>query len=193
MRLSRASATSVWRLSMISRALMLSLEGLGGIGMSGGMIRGDRPKRRWKGENPVDLLMELMMWKRFRGKARTQPFWFLSTWNLKHWFTVLFVRSLTLLDCGWKLLEALHLTPVRRVRCFQKEDMKSLSRSETMSVGKPFSQYHLSKNRTASSLAVREVEVRMMRISEDKRSVMVKMQSKPWSRGSGPMKSIDID
>src|ERR1700678_2386922 len=90
-------------------------------------------------------------------------------------------------------IEALHLTPVRRVRCFQKEDMKSLSRSEMMSVGSPFSQYQLSKNRTASSLAVREVEVGMMRISDDRRSVMVRMQLYPWSRGRGPMKSIDTD
>ena len=51
-------------------------------------------------------------------------------------------------------MEALHFIPVIIVRCFQKVDMKSLSWSETMLVGKPFSQYHLSKNKTASSFVV---------------------------------------
>ena len=63
-------------------------------------------------------------------------------------------------------MEALHLIPVRIVRCFQKFDMKILSLSETMSEGRPFSQYHLLKNKTASSLAVREEEVGIMRMSD---------------------------
>ena len=76
-------------------------------------------------------------------------------------------------------MEALHFIPVIIVRCFQKVDMKNLLRSETMLVGKPFSQYHLSKNKTASSFAVRVVEVGMMQMSEPRRSVMVSMQLWP--------------
>ena len=88
---------------------------------------------------------------------------------------------------------ALHLMLVRIVRCFQNTDMKSLSLSETMSEGRPFSQYHLSKNKTASSLAVRVEEVGMMQMSEARQSVIVRIEPWPWSNGRGLMKSIEID
>ena len=65
-------------------------------------------------------------------------------------------------------MEALQEMPVRSIKCFQKEDINSLSRSDTMFIGRPFSQYHLSKNNTASSLAVSLVEVGMIRMSDDK-------------------------
>ena len=61
MRLSRASAMSVRRFSTISRAETCASEGLGGEVISGGKMRGDWPKRRWKGEYPVDLLIEVIM------------------------------------------------------------------------------------------------------------------------------------
>ena len=188
-RLSRASAISFWRFVITSRAEMCASEGLGTELINGGMIRGDRPKRRWKGEYPVDLFTVLMMWKRIRGKALTHPFWFRSTWNLRHWLTVLLVRSLTPLDWGWKLEEALHVIPVSMLRCFQKADMKSLSRSETMSKGKPFSQYQLSKNRTASSLAVSVVVVGMMRTSDEVFAVRRVFWAESDQNWSDPLRS----
>jgi len=78
---------------------------------------------------------------------------------------------------------------VRRVRCFQKRDIKSLSRSDMSSSGNPFSQYQWSKNITASFSAVSFDEVGIIRISEFNLSVIVRMQSKPSSSGRGPMKS----
>ena len=75
-------------------------------------------------------------------------------------------------------METLQVMPVRSVKCFQKEDMNNLSRSDTMFIDRPFSQYHVSKNKTASSLAVSLVEVGMIRMSDDKRSVIVRMQVK---------------
>ena len=60
-------------------------------------------------------------------------------------------------------------------------------------MGSPFSQYQLSKKRTASSSAVRVVLVGIIRTSEFKRSVIVRIQSKPLSGGSGPMKSMETD
>ena len=65
------------------------------------------------------------------------------------------------------------------LRCFQKADINNLSRSETIFNGKPFSQYQLSKNRTASCFAVRVIVVGMMRTSEPRRSVIVSLQLKP--------------
>jgi hypothetical protein len=79
------------------------------------------------------------------------------------------------------------------VKCFQNLDMNNLSRSETMSVGNPFSQYQWLKNITANSFAVREVEVGIMRMSDPRRSVIVRIQLWPWLSGSGPMKSIEMD
>ena len=90
-------------------------------------------------------------------------------------------------------MDALQEIPVRSVRCFQKDDINNLSRSDTMFVGSLFSQYHLSKNNTVSSFDVNFVEVGMIRISDDNRSVMVSIQSCPWSRGKGLMKSMGID
>ena len=103
------------------------------------------------------------------------------------------MRSLAPFDWGWKLVEALHFIPEIIVKCFQKADMNSLSRSEIMSKGRPFSQYQWSKNKTASSFAVSLVDVGMIRTSDPRRSVMVRIQSCPWSKGRGPMKSIVID
>ena len=79
------------------------------------------------------------------------------------------------------------------VNAFQKRDTKILSRSQTMSFGKPFSQYHVLKKVTASSLAVMVVFVGTIRMSEPRRSVIVRIQSYPSSVGNGPMKSIAMD
>ena len=68
--------------------------------------------------------------------------------------------------------------------------MKSLSRSETISKGKPFSQYHLWKNISASCSAVSVETVGMIWMSDPSRSVKVIIVSNPESLGSGPMKSI---
>ena len=76
-------------------------------------------------------------------------------------------------------MEALHLIPVSIVRCFKKLDMNNLSWSETMSEGRLFLQYQLSKNKTASSGALSEVEVGIIQISEPRRSVIVRIQLKP--------------
>lgn len=94
---------------------------------------------------------------------------------------------------GMELEEALHLNPVIIVRFFQEADIKSLSLSNTISRGRPFSQYQQSKNRISSCFAEREVVVGMIRISEPRQSVMVRIQLCPLSSGSGPMKSIEID
>ena len=83
--------------------------------------------------------------------------------------------------------------PVRIIKCFQNLDKKSLSRSEIISKGRPFSQYQFSKKRMAQPSAVRVVFVGMIRTSEWRRSVMVKMQSNPLSMGKGPMKSSEIE
>ena len=93
--------------------------------------------------------------------------------------TDLLVRSLAPFDSGWKLVEALHLIPVINVRCFQNEDINSLSRSEIISIGRPFSQYQLSKKSDANCLAVSVVVVGIILMSEPRRSVIVKMQSWP--------------
>jgi hypothetical protein len=82
--LSRASATSTCRFSITSRAVMCSWMDWVAGRLKGGIIRGEHPKRRWKGEYPVDLLIVLIIWNRIRGSARDQPFWFLSTWNRIH-------------------------------------------------------------------------------------------------------------
>ena len=79
------------------------------------------------------------------------------------------------------------------VRCFQKDDINNLSWSEIILSGRPFSQYQWSKKRTASSLALRVVEVGIILISEFSLSVMVSIQSCPWSLGRGPIKSIDME
>lgn len=90
-------------------------------------------------------------------------------------------------------MDSLCLMPVRIMRCFQNFEMKSLSRSEIMSRGKPFSQYQFSKNNMAHASAVNVVWVGMIRTSELRRSVIVRMQSYPLSTGKGPTKSIEIE
>lgn len=82
------------------------------------------------------------------------------------------------------------LMPVSLCRAHQKQEVKSLSRSDIISRGNPFSQYHFQKNSSTSSSAFNVVFVGTNRISEPRQSVNVMMLSKPWSRGRGPMKSI---
>jgi len=91
---------------------------------------------------------------------------------------------------GWYAEEALCLTPVSTIRRFQKRNINNLSLSDIISKGSPFSQYHLSKNNTASCSAFVFVEHGTSWMSEFKRSVMVRIQSIPFSSGSGPIKSI---
>ena len=93
----------------------------------------------------------------------------------------------------WYEDEYLCLTPVKSIRCLQNFDTNNLSRSEIISMGRPFSQYQLSKKSTASSSAVRVVVVGMIRMSELRRSVIVRIQSKLLSRGKGPIKSIETE
>jgi hypothetical protein len=69
-------------------------------------------------------------------------------------------------------------------------EVNSLSLSEMISSGRPFLQYHSSKKMVASSSAVRLDRVGIIRMSEFKRSVIVRIQSKPESIGRGPMKSM---
>ena len=83
--------------------------------------------------------------------------------------------------------------PVSSCKAFQKHEMKSLLQSETMSSGNPFLQYHFSKNISANCSAVNAAVVGINWMSEPKRSVIVRMVSKPSSSGSGPMKSITTE
>jgi hypothetical protein len=105
-----------------------------------------------------------------------------------HWITVLLVLSLAPSLSGWKLEESFSFTPVSSS---QKWEMKSLPRSETISSGSPFSQYHSLKKISASPCAVREhwQVVGMIRTGPSL-SVMVRMEWKPLSFGKGPMKSM---
>ena len=59
-----------------------------------------------------------------------------------------------------------------------------------MSKGRPFTQYHLSKNTLANFYAVRVEREGIICMSEPRRSVNVMMVSNPLSNGRGPMKSI---
>src|SRR6266702_838079 len=104
--------------------------------------------------------------------------------------TVLLVRSLAPSVSGWYPDDILSLILVSWCSFFQKRARNSLSRSDTISKGSPFSQYQLSKNISASFSAVRVEIVGIRRISEPRRSVRVRIMSKPLSLGSGPMKSI---
>ena len=76
------------------------------------------------------------------------------------------------------------------VQGFPETQTKSLSRSEIMSVGKPFSQYQCTKNSVAKSSAEMSVRQGTSRMSEPRRHVMVAIQSKPSSSGSRPTKSM---
>ena len=68
--------------------------------------------------------------------------------------------------------------------------MKSLSRSDIISRGRPFSQNHLRKNSLARPCTVSVHEVGMIQMSELRRSVIVSIQSCPLLVGRGPIKSI---
>ena len=89
---------------------------------------------------------------------------------------VLFERSLAPSVCGWKAIDIFTSIPIRSVNAFQKFDKKSLSLSQTILRGKPFSQYQLSKKMTASSSAVRSVQHAIVRKSALRRSVMDRIQ-----------------
>ena len=78
------------------------------------------------------------------------------------------------------------------VSACQNRETKSLSRSDTMLDGRPFSQYHAEKNNFAKCSADTSVRVGIRRMSLFSRSVIVAMQLKPSSSGRGPMKSIAI-
>ena len=64
--------------------------------------------------------------------------------------TVLLDLSLDPSVSGWYAVDIFSFIPVNLVSASQNRDTNSLSRSQTMSVGSPFSQYQLSKNTTAS-------------------------------------------
>src|SRR6267378_2930799 len=102
--------------------------------------------------------------------------------------TVLLVHSLAPSVCGWEEDEHFCLTPVRRVRCFQKCNMKSLSQSDISSSGSPFLQYQQSKNITAGFSAVSFIEVGIIQISKFNQLMIFRVQSKLSSSGRGPMK-----
>ena len=68
--------------------------------------------------------------------------------------------------------------------------MKSLSRSEIILSGMPFSQYHLVKKRCTSSSTFWDMVHRINLTSAPSLSVNVSKQSKPSSGGEGPMKSM---
>jgi hypothetical protein len=80
--------------------------------------------------------------------------------------------------------------PVRRCSAFQNLETNNLSLSEIMSNGMPFSQYQCLKNIDASPSAEISVCVGIIHMSEPRRSVIVNMQLKLLSSGSGPTKSI---
>jgi len=63
------SNASCW----ITSEAWISLSELSSLAMSGGIMRGLRPIRNWKGVKPVDALTVFMMLKRTHGKVRCQP------------------------------------------------------------------------------------------------------------------------
>lgn len=106
------------------------------------------------------------------------------------WLTVLLDCSEEPSVSGWKEEDIFSCTPVSLCKAFQNFDMKSLSRTETILSGSPFSQYQWSKKREARASAVKSVQVGISRTSDPRRSVIVSRQLKPLSRGKGPTKSI---
>ena len=154
---------------------------------------GDFLKRSWKGVNLVKLFMVFMILKHILGKARVQPIWSRLMAKWIHWMTVLLVCSLAPSLSGWELEESFSFTPVSWCRLCQNCEMKSLSQSEIISKGSPFSQYHSLKNKLARPCTVREQVVGMIQMLEPSWSVMVRMQSKLFSQGRGPMKSMVCD
>lgn len=79
---------------------------------------------------------------------------------------------------------------MRIFSAFQNFDKNNLSRSDTISNGRPFSQYQWSKNTTANSSAVIFAFVGTILMSDPNRQVIEQIMSYPLSRGSGPTKSI---
>ena len=88
------------------------------------------------------------------------------------------------------MVDIFSYTPVSQCSTFQNLDTKSLSLSETISVGNLFSQYHSLKKRDAKCSAVISVCVGMILISLPKQSVNVTIQFFPSSSGKGPIKLI---
>ena len=80
--------------------------------------------------------------------------------------------------------------PISFINAFQKCETKSLSRSVMSSRGNPFLQNHLSKKIVANSSAVMLVLQGTSWMSAFSLSVMVTIESKLSSLGSGPTKSI---
>ena len=168
----------------------ISTELFGMLGKRGGIIQGVCPMHNWKGEKPVDLLTVFIILSLTLGKARIQPCWFCLTWKQIAWITILFECSLAPSVLEWYAVNILILMPVSLWRWVQNFDKNSLSLSEMISKGKPFSQYHLSKNRSANFSAERLIVEGVFWILEFRRSVNVIMESYPLSEGSGPMKLI---
>ena len=92
-----------------------------------------------------------------------------------------------------KAEDVLMLTPVRLCNVRQKREVNLVSRSHTISVGKPCSQYQWLKDRRAISFALASVRVGMSKISAPSQSVIVRMELKPSSSGRGPTKSMAIE
>lgn len=153
-RLSCASKMLFCNFCMISHAEISSCEEDGCGGIKGEIKCGLHPIWSWKGMKPVVALMVFMMWKEICGRAQDYPCWFCLTWYRKHWFTVLFVCSLMPLVWGWYAVDNIGFTPVSLWSAFQNFEMNSLSLSETMSVGKLFLQYHLSKKNIGQLLCI---------------------------------------
>jgi len=138
----------------------------------------------------VEVLTVFIMSKCMWGRACAQPSWFHSMWYQRAWFTILLVCLLVPSVCGWYAVDIFNLMPVSLCKAFQKHNMNSLSQSETMLLGRPFSQYHLLKNMPARCSAVILVQVSTNWISLPSWSVKVTIQFMPSSSSSGPMKSI---
>ena len=157
-RSSWASMTSVLIRLMRARAAIHSSSSLARCpavcGMMGGIRHGKWPIRNWKGENPVELFTVFIIWKHTKGRALAQPVWLRSTLKWRHCMTILFDHSLEPSVLGWYAEDILSLTPVSFVSAFQNLLTKSLSRSLTMLSGRPFLQYHRSKNWAANRSAV---------------------------------------
>ena len=144
-------------------------------GNIGGSIHAGLPKRSWNGMNPVDALIMFIRLNRTVGSAWTQPFWSRSTVNRMHGITILFVRLLAPSVLGWYAVDIFSFIPVSLCNSFQKQDRKSLSRSDTISRGRPFLQYQCVKNRCAISSAINVVIVGMMQILDPRQLVNVMM------------------
>ena len=138
----------------------------------------------------MDAFIVFIMSNCTLGMVWTHPLWSCSTVNLMAWMTILFVLLLVPSDSGWYAIDIFSFIPVSLCSSFQKRDRKILSWSDTISRGRPFSQYQCRKKRSANCSAVIVVVVGTIRISDPSQSVNVTRLSYPSSIGRGPMKSI---